>query len=139
MTRYWRIVREPSRDGATLGSLYLDGHWLSFTLEDEIRAEKVPGKTAIPAGVYPVRLTWSPKFQRLLPEVLDVPGFTGIRVHSGNRASDTEGCPLVGFARANAAVLQSKPAEAAVLAALAAAEDAGDEIRLVVENPPVFT
>lgn len=68
----------------------------SMTLE-EILSVKVPGQTAIPRGIYQVIITYSPKFKKKLPLLLDVPGFSGIRIHSGNKARDTEGCPLPGI------------------------------------------
>lgn len=93
---YLRLIREPTVTDTTLGSLYVDGVRFAETLEDAIRDVKVAGQTAIPAGLYRVAWSWSPRFQRATPEVLDVPGFTGIRFHGGNRAADTEGCILVG-------------------------------------------
>jgi hypothetical protein len=57
---------------------------------------KVAGQTAIPYGVYTVDLTFSPKYQKIMPILVAVPGFTGIRIHSGNVAEHTEGCLLVG-------------------------------------------
>jgi hypothetical protein len=60
---------------------------------------KVRTVTAIPAGRYRVRSTWSEKYQRQMPQVLDVPGYRGIRIHSGNGAADTEGCILPGLLR----------------------------------------
>lgn len=65
----------------------------------EIARLKVREETAIPTGKYQVRRTWSPKFGRSMMEVLDVPGFRGIRIHPGNDASDTAGCLLVGLRR----------------------------------------
>ena len=91
-----RLVRKPSQDGATLGDLFLDGEWLCHTLEDEVRDEKVPGRTAIPAGRYALTITYSPRFKVVLPLLLKVPGFEGIRIHAGNTPEDTEGCILVG-------------------------------------------
>jgi hypothetical protein len=146
MTRWWRIVREPTVDEATLGAFYREGAFHCWSLEDVIREIpgrpvlewKVDGKTAIPAGVYQVRLSLSPKFDRTLPELVDVPGFKGIRIHRGNYPRDTEGCPLVGFARAHAAIVNSAPAESTLVTALLDAERAGDQVKLVIENPPVF-
>jgi hypothetical protein len=67
----------------------------SMTAE-EIAEKKVYGKTAIPAGRYEVVITWSNRFKRLLPLLLNVKGFEGIRMHVGNYAANTDGCLLPG-------------------------------------------
>lgn len=120
-----RVIREPSTNAATLGSLWIDGAWQCWTLEDVMRPPgvKVPGETAIPAGRYAVRLTPSARFGRTLPELLNVPNFVGVRIHAGNRASDTQGCILVGAERGGLWIAQSRPAMEKLMAKLVTAED----------------
>lgn len=83
---------------ATIGELYIDKKYIADTLEDRVRpeGEKVYGKTAIPEGVYKVVLSYSQRFKKILPEILNVPNFTGIRMHCGNSSADSSGCILVG-------------------------------------------
>lgn len=93
---------------ATIGELYLDGVKECFTLEDVVREDpnpatreneaKVYGQTAIPAGTYKVIINMSQRFGKLMPRLLDVPGFTGILIHKGNKSADTHGCILLGSA-----------------------------------------
>lgn len=96
-----RFLAEPTY---TLGVLTLDGSPCCFTLEDTVR--EVPGApvetwkiaraTAIPVGMYDLVIDLSIRFGRLMPHLLEVPGFTGIRFHAGHTVTDTEGCPLLG-------------------------------------------
>ena len=83
-------------------------HDFCYTLEDKVRdinkngkfndgEEKVYGETAIPFGKYKGKITWSPAFKRMMPEILNVPSFSGIRLHGGNDIGDTFGCPLIAF------------------------------------------
>ena len=69
---------------ATIGELYADREHIADTLEDRVRpeGEKVYGKTAISEGTYEVKLTYSPRFKKILPEILNVPNFSGIRIHT---------------------------------------------------------
>lgn len=79
--------------------------FICYTLEDRVRevkgkpvAEwKIQGKTAIPVGRYQIKKTWSNRFKRETLQLMDVPGFTGIRIHAGNTHPDTEGCLLPGM------------------------------------------
>lgn len=102
------IKRIAKKDNYTIGKLYINGQYFCDTLEDKdrglkqsdnvisIKAKKIFGKTAIPIGTYNVVLSYSPKFKKILPLVENVKGFSGIRIHQGNTANDTEGCILVG-------------------------------------------
>jgi hypothetical protein len=92
------IRRYKSSDKGTVGRLYVDGVYQCFTLEDIVRpeGEKIYGKTAIPAGNYEVIIDMSKRFGKLMPHVLNVPMFDGIRIHAGNTSGDTLGCILVG-------------------------------------------
>ena len=94
----------------TIGKLYIDGHYFCDTLEDTIRPanKKIAGKTAIPAGNYKVVKSYSPRFKKILPEILNVPNFTGVRIHAGNTAKDTDGCVLLGLNKTKGAVLDSQ-------------------------------
>lgn len=91
------VKRDICKENFTLGKMYLDGEFYGYTLEDTVRkpGQKVPGKTAIPAGSYKVTVTYSPHFKKLLPLINDVPEFDGVRIHGGNSAADTDGCILV--------------------------------------------
>ncbi len=99
------LTRTNKNEQATLGDLSIDGRPECHTLEDRVRevsgqpvaSWKVQGATAIPIGTYQVVIDFSNRFQRLMPHLLDVPGFTGIRIHKGNTDKDTEGCILLGM------------------------------------------
>jgi len=81
------VIRHTFTERSTIGSLYLNGKFECYTLEDVVRVgEKVPGATAIPEGIYPVQITFSNRFKRDLPLLLNVPNFDGIRIHTGNYA-----------------------------------------------------
>jgi len=95
------VKRQTYGPKATIGSLFINGERFCFTLEDVVRAEKIKGETAIPAGRYKVIVTPSNRFKRDMPLLVDVPEFEGIRIHSGNTSADTHGCVLLGRSRVN--------------------------------------
>lgn len=115
----WRRLAVVAAASATLGVATFAGHEYA-TVEDPVRVltacgkttcvGKVPGVTAIPAGTYEIRDTWSPHFKRMMLEVVDVPGFQGIRIHSGNVADDTEGCLIPGLQATPTGVTYSRRA-----------------------------
>lgn len=88
--------RECGTTNCTLGRLTIDGEPQCYTLEDLEREVKIHGETAIPVGVYEVIITPSARFKRNLPLLVDVPNFSGVRIHPGNSSADTGGCILVG-------------------------------------------
>lgn len=94
----------------TIGKLYIDGKYFCDTLEDVVRpaGQKVYGKTAIPYGTYKCVLSKSTRFKKVLPELLNVPMFSGVRIHSGNTHEDTEGCLLVGENKVKGKVINSR-------------------------------
>jgi len=116
-----RLLRKTFSDVSTIGELSVDGKPECFTLEDKVRAVKIRGETAIPAGIYEVTITFSEKFKKPLPLLLNVPNFAGIRIHSGNTAANTEGCILVGTTQGKDHVGSSRVAFAALFAKIEAA------------------
>lgn len=111
------INRKWPRKGYTIGALSIDGVRICESLEDvdrglkqgmslaTIQKTKVYGETAIPAGRYEVKLTWSNRYHSRswakpyggkTPELMNVTGYGGVRIHPGNSNADTLGCILVG-------------------------------------------
>ena len=113
------LTRIAKKKGYTIGKLKVPlsspegAVWGADTLEPTWRdykhgAYKMKGCSAIPEGRYPLVVTWSPKFKEWLPLLLNVPKFSGIRIHAGNTPADTEGCILVGENRLKGQVLDSR-------------------------------
>jgi len=102
------LDRKYKKPEYTIGKLYINGQYFCDTLEDKDRGLtqdmdentifdiKVKGQTAIPKGIYKVEYTYSPKYKKYMLQVMNVPGFAGIRIHSGNNKDHTEGCILPG-------------------------------------------
>jgi hypothetical protein len=137
------LIRRPSKGGATIGELFLNGAHECFTLEDVTReslAAKVYGETAIPPFIgeppkkYRIAMTQSPRFKRVLPLLLDVPGFSGVRIHAGNKAEHTDGCILVGEEAYENTIGRSKEALLELMAAIDAAIDSGEQVWIEIKN-----
>lgn len=105
-------VRKFKGDKYTISDFYIDGAKVCNICEDPVRVlidknkdgdfddsgeGKVYGDTAIPAGKYEVVITYSNRFKKYLPLLLNVPGYEGIRIHPGNSSVDTHGCLLPGI------------------------------------------
>ncbi len=128
------LLRHPTLK-ATPGDLLIGADLECHTLEDkdrglvdtmtlaQIKKAKVYGQTAIPKGKYEIAITYSNNFKRYLPLLLNVPGYDGVRIHSGNTAADTLGCILVGGALAGDTIKggTSRPAFDRLFAKLQAA------------------
>lgn len=118
-----RLERTERSGNSTIGELSVDGQFECFTLEDIERLNKIKGETAISVGRYEVVITQSQRFGRLLPLLLDVPEFEGVRIHPGNTAADTEGCILVGVTKSEGSIGQSRVAFDQLFNKLKAASD----------------
>lgn len=140
------LQREPSVNLCTHGALSVDGVPECVTLEDEIREVadmpvetwKIPGQTAIPVGTFGVIVDFSSRFNRLMPHIVGVDGFTGIRLHSGNTAADTEGCILVGRQRDGDMVTESRIAFEALFAKIKAAAAKLEPVQITILNPAII-
>lgn len=114
-----KLIRKWKKETYTIGQLYVDGVFFSNTIEDKDRGLdqkmpkeqiffiKKPGITAIPTGTYEITLSiQSNKYKKskkimeicngYVPRLIDVPGYSGILIHPGNTAKDTEGCIIPG-------------------------------------------
>lgn len=111
-----RIALRPTY---TIGKLYIDDAYFCDTLEDTVRdtnksgkfdngEQKIKGKTAIPYGTYEIKWTYSPRFKKYTPQLMNVPSFEGIRIHSGNSSDHTEGCLLLGENKQVGKVINSR-------------------------------
>lgn len=104
----------------TEGSLFINGEYFCDTLElynsgisykdntSKIKQLKIERKICIPYGTYQIVINYSPRFKRMLPLLLNVPGFSGIRLHAGNTVKDSEGCILVGIKTKDGYITKSK-------------------------------
>lgn len=139
----------------TIGKLYIDGVYQCDTLEDvdrnlnqemsleDIKKIKVYGKTAIPYGKYKVtlkqksaRFSKSNKYEQCkgyLPRLIDVPAFSGILIHIGNTAEDSNGCILVGQNLIKGKVINSTICFWALYQKLKTADDRGEKIWIVIK------
>ena len=111
-----RIALRPTY---TIGKLYIDDVYFCDTIEDTVRdinkngkfdngEKKVHSKTAIPYGTYEIKWTYSPRFKKYTPQLMNVPSFEGIRIHTGNTSADTEGCLILGENKQVGKVLNSR-------------------------------
>lgn len=115
-----RLERIALRDTYTIGKLYINDIYFADTLEDRVRdvnkdgdlndkgEGKVFAETAIPYGKYTVIMNMSKRFKRIMPLLLNVPHFAGVRIHAGNKAEHSHGCILVGKNTIKGGLTESK-------------------------------
>ena len=139
-----RVAKEPTY---TIGKLFIEGHLFCDSVEDCVRElrdinkdgdfddkgeGKVYGLTAIPEGTYRLTLSMSSRFKRLLPELHDVPGFAGVRIHSGNTAEDSHGCIIVGINDKKGWVSRSRNYETALVEKLQSYINDGFAVQITI-------
>lgn len=131
------ILKTPQR---TIGSFSVNCSRLFYSCEDAVREVigqpvaqwKIQNQTAIPAGTYKVIMSFSPHFNRILPELLDVLGYSGVRIHNGNTEADTDGCILIGLTYFNGGVQNSVAALNQFLPIIEAAWSRNEPIQITV-------
>lgn len=129
----------------TIGRLYIDNEYFCDTLEDkdreltsymseeDIKSLKVYSETAIPTGTYKIEVTFSPRFKKKMPVLIDVKGFSGIRIHCGNDETHTSGCILCGFNKEKGKVVNSKVVTSKVYALIENAINNNNEVEITIE------
>ena len=102
------LVREKVSEKAVQGCLFLNDTFICYTLENAAKA--------IPAGLYSIENSKSPKFGRELPLLFSdkVPSRRGVRIHAGNTYQESAACVLVGMGRKGDKLVESQPAETMV-------------------------
>ena len=150
-----RVERRWKKDTYTIGVLFVDGVRFCETLEDKdrglkqtdplsvIKARKVYQETAIPTGVYEVAMNVvSPKYaasawywklcQGKVPRLVDVPGWEGVLIHTGNNALQTAGCLLTGRNTKVGQLTESKATYEKLYKKMKAAYDRGEKITIQI-------
>ena len=137
-------------DNFTLSHLAIDGIRFApgpYILEDKVREVaggmpvatwKIPKETAIPVGRYRVEINMSARFVKRMIQLMDVPGYSGIRVHAGNTSHDTDGCMVTGKERdeKHGEVSGSRQALALLFPRVDSALQHGEPVWWVVEGLP---
>ena len=130
-----RLERRYKGSKYTIGKLFINDEYFCDTIEDidrglkssmsveYIKKKKVYAETAIPTGTYKIEMTYSSKFKRILPLLVDVKGFSGIRIHRGNTEKDSSGCIVIGENKVKGRVINSTPYEVVLVKKLLEEDD----------------
>ena len=89
------LTRRTRKDKAVFGTLTFPLEMQNGIIEEKVTTLE-NADFLIPAGTYPLRLTWSPRFKKLMPLIDEVPDREGIRIHQGAKPEHSQGCVLVG-------------------------------------------
>ena len=139
-----RLERKYRCSNYCIDKLYINNEYFSDALEDpdrgltdtmsleEIKKIKIKGNTCIPYGTYNVTITYSPRFKKNLPLLNNVKGFDGIRIHSGNKPQDTEGCLLPGFNKVKGQVIDSRVTTDKLIAQIQQALNKGEKVTITI-------
>lgn len=139
------VIRETNqhREGGEsfiLSRVYINGLPFCHCVEDQDRqletfgpSAKVKGRTAIPRGTYALSLSFSHRFQKVLPILANVPCFDGIRIHGGNRAEDSQGCLLFGKIRTKDGVSGCADVLKVLMDRIQSAEDKNEQCTIEVK------
>jgi len=134
------LTRSVKTNKSTIGELTVNEVFECFILEDkdrglrkdmpisELIVMKIKTRTAIPTGRYEIVVSFSDKFQKMLPLLLDVPAFAGIRIHPGNTDANTEGCLLPGKTKSPDMIGSSRVAFTALF----------DKIKAALQREKIF-
>ena len=132
------VRRQELTELSTRGELLIDGVHECWTLEPVSRSDEVKPR-AIPEGTYTVTRRFSPKHNRDVPHVEDVPGFEEIEIHPGNFPQDTVGCTLVGQTKGSQPdfIGSSKAAFNALWEKLVPVWERGEQMSVIYTNSAV--
>ena len=128
------LQRKKITDRFCMGNLYIGEKFECYTIEDPPREMKIPGITGIQAGEYRIIIDFSERFKRLMPLLLDVPDFEGIRIHAGNVAADVAGCIIVGMEKGEDFITKSRIAFNRLFRKLDTANER-EKIWITITNP----
>lgn len=101
----YTLTRYYSKSKYTIGKITHSTRYICDTLEPSKYDRQHP---CIPVGRYRVVYTYSPKFKKEMPLLLNVPHRSYIRIHTGNTVKDTDGCIIVGENKVKGMVINSK-------------------------------
>jgi hypothetical protein len=139
-----QLKRQTFTEQSTIGTLSIEGKFECFVLEDQdrglsdtmslekIAGTKVYGKTAIPYGRYEIDWTMSARFKVMMPILLNVKGFSGIRIHKGNTEVDSLGCLLCGTRKKSNMVTESTLATRNLYTKIENAKKQGQRIYITI-------